>query len=236
VARRARRDKGFWTKGRIRGAVAVGLIVWIIIAYEIPLTTFDFRVGKVGDTTSGTYALHIPGIPPVKYSATIDYTVAGNFSVGVGNPIYMKATVYDVNRSDFGSLFEGIDLLFQKVQFGSGGTALLPYFHPAGPGVWTATGEVVFDHPINYTGPVLLPTTVPSNVSLTAVDNAIINQVKAYNYSFPQLQPQSYTNMLSSNESEIRYGLMGSGIILVLLIPVFDRIALPKKDEKDSDK
>jgi hypothetical protein len=48
------------------------------------------------------------------------------------------------------------------------------------------------------------------------------------------LQPQSYTDTLSNNESELRYGAMGSAIILLLLIPVLDKILLPEKNREDS--
>jgi hypothetical protein len=229
--------RGLDTRRRILGLVGVGVIIWIIVAYEVPLPAYGSWLGTRKITIDGTYALHIPGLPPVKYSADIDYSVDGEFSVGTGNPIYMKATVFDVNTSDFGTLFEGIELLFQMVQLGgSGTTTVLPYFHQDGSGVWTAEGNVVIDQQINYTGPVLLPTTVPTNVSLTDIDAAIDSQVKAYNYSFPQLQPQSYTDALSNNESVLRYGAMGSAIILVLLVPVLDRIFLSEKDREDSRK
>jgi hypothetical protein len=231
--RLTRRERGLRTRRKILGLVGVALIVWIVVAYEIPLTTYGSWLGTRKVTIDGVYALHIPGLPPVKYSANIDYSVAGDFSVGTANPIYMKAMVFDANRSDFGTLFEAIDLLFQTVQFGSGGVAALPRFHQGGPGNWTAEGKIVFDHQINFTGPALVPTTVPKNVSLTVIDSAIISQVKAYNYSFPQLQPQSYTDTLSKNESELRYGAMGLAIILLLLIPVLDRILLPEKSRED---
>jgi hypothetical protein len=110
-----RRQKSLETRRRILGLVGVGVIIWIIAAYEIPLTTYGSWLGTRKMTIDGTYALHIPGLPPVKYSADIDYSVDGDFSVGTGNPIYMKATVFDANRSDFGTLFEGIELLFQTV-------------------------------------------------------------------------------------------------------------------------
>jgi hypothetical protein len=229
-----RRQKGLETRRRILGLVGVGVIIWIVAAYEIPLTTYGSWLGTRKMAIDGTYALHIPGLPPVKYSADIDYSVDGDFSVGTGNPIYMKATVFDANRSDFGTLFEGIELLFQAVQFGSGGVAVLPYFHQDGSGVWTAQGSIVIDHQINFTGPVLLPTNVPNNVSLTDVDSQIDSQVKAYNYTFPQLQPQSYTDTLSNNESVLRYGVMSSAIVLVLLIPVLDRNHSPRENREDS--
>lgn|GEM_PF-6345897 len=232
--RLTRRQKGLETRRKILGLVGVGFIVWIIVAYEIPLTTYGSLFGTRKVTIDGVYTLHILGLPPVKYSADIGYSVDGDFSVGTGNPIYMKATVYDVNRSDFGTLFEGIDLLFQTVPFGSGGHALLPYFHQTGTGTWTAEGQVAFDNQINYTGPVLLPTTVPNNVSLTNIDSEIVSQVKAYNYSFPQLQPLSYTSTLSNNESALRYGAMGSAIVLVLLIPVLAGVLLPAKKPEDT--
>jgi hypothetical protein len=227
-----RRQRGLQTRRKILGLVGVGIILWIIVAYDIPLTTYGSVLGTRKLTMDGTYTLHIPGLPPVKYSADIGYSVVGDFSVGTGNPIYMKATVFDANRSDFGTLFEAIDLLFQTVQFGSGGIAALPRFHQGGPGIWTAEGKIVFDNQINFTGPVLIPTIVPKNVSLANIDAEIVNQVKAYNYSFPQLQPQSYTDTLSNNESELRYGVMGSAIILVLLIPVLDRILLPEENRE----
>lgn len=231
--RLTRRQKGLETRRKILGLVGAGFIVWIIVTYEIPLTTYGSLLGTRRVTIDGTYTLHIPGLPPVKYSADIGYSVDGNFSVGTGNPILMKATVHDVNRSDFGTLFEGIDLLFQTVPFGSGGHAVLPYFHQAGSGTWTAEGQVAFDHQINYTGPVLLPTSVPNNISLTSIDSAIFSQVKAYNYSFPQLQPQSYTNALSNDESLLRYGAMGSAVVLVLLVPVLSGMLLPAKEQEE---
>lgn len=234
--RLTRRQKGLDTRRKVLGLVGVGFIVWILVAYEIPLTTFGSLLGTRNVTIDGVYTLHIPGLPPVKYSADISYAVDGDFSVGTGNPIYMRANIHDVNRSNFGSLFEGIDLLFQTVPFGSGGRVVLPHFHQTGSGTWRAEGQVAFDHQINYTGPVLLPLTVPNNVSLTTIDSEIISQVKAYNYSFPQLQPQSYTNALSNNESALRYGAMGSAVVLVLLIPVLGAILLPaKKPENASE-
>lgn len=235
MAKRYRREKGFWSKGRIRWLVGVGFVLWIIIASEIPATTYGSWLGKRGISTTGTYALHIPGIPPVEYSATIDYTVAGDFSVGIGNPIYMTAIVYNVNRSDFGTFFNGIDLLFQQVPFGSGGHSLLPYFRQSGVGTWTAEGNVAFAAPINFTGPVLLPITVPNSSNLTLIDSEIISQVRAYNYPFPQLQPQSYTDTLSNNEAALRYAAMGSAVLLVLLLPVFDGLILREKRQKSPD-
>jgi len=236
VARKrlTRRQKGLETRRKILGLVGVGFILWIIVAYEIPLTTYGSLLGTRKVTIDGIYTLHIPGLPPVKYSADIGYSVDGDFSVGTGNPIYMKATVYDANLSDFGTLFEAVDLLFQTVQFGSGGVAALPYLHESGPGNWTAEGQIVFDHQINYTGPVLIPTTVPKNVTLADIDSEIVNQVKTYNYSFPQLQPQSYTDALSNTESVLKYGAMGSAVILLLLVPVLDGILLGEKNREDS--
>jgi hypothetical protein len=166
-------------------------------------------------TIDGTYTLHIPDYPPVEYSAVINYSVAGAFSIGVNNPIYMKALVYDANRSDFGDLFNGIGLAFQKVDFANGASgsfAVLPRFHSAGQGRWMAEGEVIFAQQINFTGPVLVPTTTPQKVSLTDIASNVTSQVEAYDYPFPQLQPQSYTDTLYGNEADARYALMASAI------------------------
>ena len=232
VARHTRRAKAFWTKRKVRGLVGVGFVVWIIIAYEIPVTTYEPWFGTHKLTTSGTYTLHIPGLPAVKYSAIIDYSVTGDFSVGMGNPIYMKALVYDANRSDFRELFAGIGLLFQALPVGPKGVAQPPFFQPAGQGNWTASGMVAFSQQINYTGPVLNPANLPKNASTADIISAVDSQVKAYNYAFPQLQPQSYTDTLSNDESAVRYAAMGSAIILFFLIPVFDKVILPKKDQE----
>ncbi|MDA4132222.1 MAG: hypothetical protein OK454_03740, partial [Thaumarchaeota archaeon] len=232
VARRTRRAKDFWTKRKVRGLVGVVFVLWVVIAYEIPVTTYGQWLGTNKLTTSGTYTLHIPGLPAVKYSAIIDYSVTGDFSVGMGNPIYMRALVYDANRSDFRELFAGIGLLFQALPIGPGGVAQPPFFQPAGQGNWTASGMVAFSQQINYTGPVLNPANLPKNASSADIISAVNSQVKAYDYAFPQLRPQSYTNSLSGYESAFRYAAMGSAIVLVFLIPVFDKTLLPKKDEE----
>jgi hypothetical protein len=233
VARRTRRQKPFWTKRKVRGVVGVGLVVWIVLALQVPATTYDSVFGTKRLTIDGTYTLHVPGLPPVAYSADINYTTTGDFSVGTGNPIHMAALVYGANRSDFASLFQGIGLLFQEVQVGSTGTGAVPQFQPAGQGRWTADGNVDFHQMINFTGPVLspVPGTVPSNASLANVILQVTSQVKAYNYSFPTLQPQSYTNTLVDEEAIVRYGAAGSAIILVFLLPVFDAVLLPKSQE-----
>jgi hypothetical protein len=231
VARRKRRAKDFWTKGKVRGLVGVGFVIWIVIAFEIPVTTYGQLLGTNKLTTSGTYTLHIPGLPAVKYSAIIDYSVTGDFSVGMSNPIYMKALVYDANRSDFRELFAGIGLLFQALPIGPGGIAQPPYFQPAGQGNWTASGMVAFSQQINYTGPVLNPANLPKNSSSADIISAVDSQVKAYDYAFPQLRPQSYTDGLSTDRSAVRYAAIGSAIILVFLIPVLDKLLLPKKEE-----
>ncbi|HVC27525.1 MAG TPA: hypothetical protein VND40_05135 [Nitrososphaerales archaeon] len=214
------------------------MIVWVAIAFSIPATTYGswLGLGTKRVAIDGTYTLRIPGIPPVKYSANINYTVAGDFSVGLDNPIYMKAFVYGANRSDFGNLFGGIGLLNQEVQFVSGGVPVVPHFQPSGNGSWTAEGMVAFSKQINFTGPVLspLPGVLSTNASSLDVGAVVTSQVKAYNYPFPTLQPQSYTDTLSRNESLLRFGVAGSALILVLLVPVFDRILLPKKGQESS--
>jgi hypothetical protein len=237
VARRSRRDLGFWTKRKIRGIIGVVLIAWVAIAFEVPATTYGSWLGTKQVAIDGTYTLHIPGIPPVKYSADINYTVDGDFSVGTDNPILMKALVYDANRSDFGSLFGGIGLLNQEVQFVSGGVPVVLKLQPTGQGSWKASGTVAFSKQVNFTGPVLspLPGIISTTSNSTAIASAVTSQVKAYNYPFPELRPQSFTDALSFNESLLRYGVAGSAIILVLLLPVFDAVLLPKKGREGSD-
>ena len=232
MARRARRQKGFWTKRKIRGVVVVALVLWIVVALEVPASTYNSSFGTKRLTIDGTYTLHIPSLPAVKYSADINYTTVGDFSVGRGNPIHMSALVYGANTSDFTNIFGGIGLLFQEVQVGSTGTGAVPQFQPAGQGSWTADGIVEFAQQVNFTGPVLspVPGAVPANASSTDIITQVTNQVKAYNYSFPELQPQSYTNGLNAEESILRYGAAGSAIILVFLLPVFDGALLPKRE------
>jgi hypothetical protein len=153
----------------------------------------------------------------------------------VNNPIYMKALVYDANRSDFGDLFNGIGLAFQKVNFANGASgsfAVLPRFHSAGQGRWMAEGEVIFAQQINFTGPVLVPTTTPQNASLTDIASNVTSQVEACDYPFPQLQPQLYTGTLHGGEADARYVLMASAILILFLIPIFDRVLLVR-DEKE---
>lgn len=234
MARRRRRESGtqFSIRRYVKLALLVGFVAWVAIAYSVPLSTYGSLLGVQRYSSVGTYTLHIPGIAPVRYSAAIDYSTTGSFSVGTENPIHMEATVYDVNSSDFGSLFEAIDLLYQAVPIGSNGSALLPYLRAAGPGNWTAHGLVEFGKPINFTGPELVPTTLPANSSLVTVDSSIISQVKAYNYPFPQLRSQSYTDSLVSTEWAIRLAATGSAVLLLLLIPVFDRMILPERDRK----
>lgn len=216
----------------VKVALSAGFVAWVVIAFSVPLTTYGAVLGTQRYSTVGTYTLHVPGIAPVRYSASIDYSSVGSFSVGTGNPISMKATVYDANASDFGSLFEAIDLLYQVVPLSSNGTAALPYLHQTSPGTWTARGEVEFNAPINFTGPELVPTTIPGNSSLSRIDSQIISQVKAYNYPFPQLRPQSYTNLLSAEEWGIRVAAMAFAVILLLLIPVLDRRLRPTRAEE----
>jgi hypothetical protein len=234
VARRSRRQKPFWTKRKIRGMVAVGLVVWIALAFEIPATTYASFFGTKRLTIDGTYSLHIPGLPPVKYSADINYTSTGDFSAGTGNPIHMSALVYDANRSDFGQVYGGIGLLYQAVQVSSSGTPIVPQLQPAGQGSWTADGVVDFYQPVNFTGPVLspLPGALPKNANMGNFVSQITSQVEDYNYSFPKLQPQSYTNTLSIEESFLEYGAAGSAVILVFLLPVFDGVLLPKQGQE----
>ncbi len=234
MARRARRKTGFWTKRKIRGVIGVGLVVWVAIAFGIPTTTFGSLFGTKEVAIDGTYALHIPGIPPVKYSADINYTVVGDFSVGTDNPIYVDAVVHDANRSDFGSLFGGIGLLNQEVQFVSGGVPVVLKFQPSGQGSWKADGTVAFSKQINFTGPVLspLPGVISTTSNSTAIASAVTSQVKAYGYPFPKLQPQSYTDALSFNESLVRYALAGSALLLVALLPAFDAVLLGRNDQE----
>jgi len=233
VARRSRRQNPFWTKGKVRGIVAVGLVLWIVLALEIPATTYGSLFGTKRVTIDGTYTLHIPGLPPVKYSADINYTSDGDFSAGTENPIHMRALVYGANRSDFGDVYGGIGLLFQAVQVGSAGEGTVPQFQPAGQGSWTAEGMVDFYQPVNFTGPVLspLPGALPKNASMGNLVAEVTSQVEAYNYSFPELQPQSYTNTLSTEESILGYGVAGSAVILVFLLPVFDGLLLRKEGQ-----
>jgi hypothetical protein len=82
MARRSRREKGFWTERKIRGLVAVGFVLWVVTAYEIPLTTYGLWLGTDRLTIDGTYTLHIPDYPPIEYSAVINYSVAGAFNLG----------------------------------------------------------------------------------------------------------------------------------------------------------
>lgn len=226
MARRRRRETsgGTTTKRAIRLIVLIAFIVWLALAFEEPLTTYGSVVfGTQRYSTVGTYTLHVPGLEPVEYSAAIEYSAVGAFSVGAGNPISMKATVYDVNVTDFGSVFQAIDLLYQQVGFASGGSAMLPYIHQTAPGNWTAEGSVVFAKPINFTGPELVPTSLPTNSSIKNVDSQIVAQVQAYNYTFPQLRPQSYTNTLVDTEWGLRLVAMASGAALLVLIPLLDR-------------
>jgi hypothetical protein len=237
VARRRRSGfrRHFWDKDRIRLVVCLGFIAWVLLAFATPLTTFGSLLGSEEYSTVGTYTLHIPGISPVKYSASIGYSVAGGFSVGRGNPIHMRATVYDVNRSDFGSIFEALDLLYQVAPVDAQGNVLLPYLHPSGPGEWVAEGDIFFGAPVNFTGPELVPTALPRNSSLSDIDTQIVSQVKAYNYSFPQLKPQSYTDSLTSTEYALRYLMMGSGLLLFLLVPALDRALLSGQSDPSPD-
>lgn len=234
MARRRRRETagGTATKRVIRGVIVVVFIVWLSLAFEEPLTTYGSVLGTQRYSTVGTYTLHVPGLEPVQYSAAMDYSVVGAFSVGAGNPISMKATVYDVNVTDFGSVFQAIDLLYQKVGFAADGSALLPYLHQSAPGNWTAVGSVVFVEPINFTGPELVPTTLPTNSSIKNVDSQIIAQVQAYNYSFPQLRPQSYTNTLLAIEWGLRLAAMASSAVLLLLIPVLDEALVGERSRE----
>ncbi len=240
MARRTRRGKSykvFWSKSRIRRVVGSGVVLWIIVALTIPQTTYGTLLGTEKLTTSGTYALHVPGVPPVEYSATISYSVVGAFSVGAGNPIHMSALVYDVNRSDFSSLFSGIGLLYQDVPIANvagSPVALLPTFHPAGDARWTSDATIVFAHPINFTGPLLAVANPPENASASTINSAVTSQVKAYNYPFPTLKPQSFTNQLSSKESALKYGATGSAVVLILLLPLFYRLLLPREGKEEN--
>jgi hypothetical protein len=236
VARHSRRQKPFWTKRKIRGIVAVGFVVWVVLALDIPPTTYNFLFGTKRMTIDGTYALHIPGLPPVEYSADINYTTNGDFSVGTGNPIRMNALVYDANRSDFGEVYGGIGLLYQSVEVSVNGASIVPQFQPAGQGSWTADGIIDFYQPVNFTGPVLspLPGALPKNANMTDIVSEVTSQVQAYNYSFPKLQPQSYTNTLSIEKSGLVYGVAGSAVILVLLLPVFDGALLRREGQENS--
>ncbi|MDA4116012.1 MAG: hypothetical protein OK442_05610 [Thaumarchaeota archaeon] len=235
MARRSRRQKPFWTKRTIRGIVAAGLVLWIVLALSVPATTYDSLFGTKRVTIDGTYVLHIPGLPPVEYSADINYSATGDFSAGAGNPIHMSALIYDANRSDFGNVYGGIGLLFQAVQLGTNGQGIVPQLRPAGLGNWTAGGTISFYQPVNFTGPVLspLPGALPANSNSSSLVNQVTSEVKAYNYSFPALRPQSYTDALSDEESILRYGVAGSAIVLVFLLPVFDGVLLPKRIEED---
>ncbi|MDG7020442.1 MAG: hypothetical protein JRN23_00760 [Nitrososphaerota archaeon] len=236
MARRRRRETagGTATKRAIRVLIVVAFLAWLVLAFEQPLAWYGSVAGTQTYSTVGTYTLDVPGLTPVRYSAAINYSVLGAFSVGTGNPISMKATVYDVNVTDFGSVFQAIDLLYQKVDFNSAGAAELPYFHQSGPGTWTAQGSVAFAAPINFTGPELVPTTLPKNASITTIDAQIISQVGAYNYSFPHLKSQSYTDTLVAVEWVLRLGAMALGGVVLLLIPVLDRILVEDKSHSHS--
>ena len=237
MARRSRRQKAVWTKRKIRGIVAVGLVLWIVLALDIPATTYGSLFGTKRLTIDGTYALHIPGLPPVKYSADINYTSDGDFSAGAQNPIHMSALVYDANRSDFGDVYGGIGLLYQAIDVTTTGAPIVPQLRPAGQGSWKADGMVDFYQPVNFTGPVLspLPGALPKNANMTVFVSQITSQVEAYNYSFPMLRPQSYSNTISTEKSILGYGVAGSSIILVFLLPVFDGVLLPKEGQVDSE-
>jgi hypothetical protein len=238
VARRTRRGRSykvFWTISRVRRAVAVGFVVWIVVAFAIPLPTYGKLLGTEKLATSGTYTLDITGLPPVRYSANISYSAVGAFSVGAGNPIFMKATVYDVNRSDFTAYFNGIGLLYQDVPVAyvaGSSVVLLPHLRPAGSGRWTIDASVVFAKQINFTGPVLALVSSPANVSASEINSEVTRQVKAYSYPFPTLQPQSYTNQLVAQESGLKYAAMASAVVLILLLPVFYRVLLPREAQE----
>ncbi len=237
MARRARRRTGFWTKRKARGIVGAGIVVWVAVAFAVPTTAFGSLFGMKRVAIDGTYTLHIPGIPAVKYSADINYTVVGDFSVGTNNPIYVTALIHDANRSDFGSLFGGIGLLNQEVRFVSGGVPVVLKLQPAGQGSWKADGTLAFSKQINFTGPVLspLPGVISTTSNSTAIASAVTSQVEAYAYPFPRLQPQSYADSLSLNESLVRLGLAGSALVLVLLLPAFDGVILGRSDQDGSD-
>jgi hypothetical protein len=95
-----------------------------------------------------------------------------------------------------------------------------------------AEGEVIFAQQINFAGPVLVPTTTPQNVSLTDIASNVTSQVAAYGHPFTQLRPQSYTDTLHASEADARYALMTSAILILFLIPIFDRVLLVR-DEKE---
>lgn len=241
MARRTRRGKShrdFWTKSRIRRVVAVAVVAWMAVAVGVPLTTYGSLLGTEKLTTSGTYTLAISGLPPVNYSAVFSYSTDGAFSVGAANPIYMTAHVYNVNVSNFANMFTGIGLLYQDIPIevvNGKSMAVFPVFHPAGQGSWDVQGKVVFAHQINFTGPVLAIANPPKNVSASVINSEVNSQVNAYNYPFPALRPQSYTNQLSAKEWDLRYAAIASSLLLVLLLPAFYRALLPPERREGPD-
>ena len=236
MARRTRRGRsyrGFWSKPRIRWLVGLGCIVWVIAALSVSLTAYGSLLGTRQFATTGTYTLAVAGLPAVKYSANLSYSADGAFSVGAANPIEMKALVYNANITDLADFYNGIGLLYQDVPVANvagNPVAILPHFHPAGPGEWALDAPIVFAQPINFTGPVLSLVSPPTGSAAAALNSEVTSQVQAYGYPFPALQTQSYTNQLHGTELELRYAAAASTLVLVLLLPLFYRLLLPKDD------
>lgn len=231
----------FWNKRRVRLVVGLAIVIWMIIAYQITPYSYGRFLWPSEEIINLTNAKESTAeAPPITYNATITLTTVSDYSVGVTNPIHAVVTVYDVNRTDFANFYYAV--IFEYSGFALNSVVTQPppiannigLFSQIGNGVWKAETDIVFFHDwINFTGPILVPSYYAGRViNGTTMNQQMAPQIKALGISI-KLQPQSFTDQLFVNETDIKYGAVGSAISLVLLLPIFDGIAIRKKKAQD---
>ena len=210
--------------------VLAATLVWAIAAYDTPLGWYGqtflpvARYGCVG----GTYTLHEPNEPPVRYRANFTFTGIGALSYGAN--IHFVAEVYDVNVSQFtdhfiGILFANSVLPFTGPPDSSATNTLFALFQPQGNGAWEAIGDMGFVAPLNFTGPVLIPQwTTNGTFAPSEFVYPVSSQVMKYNFVLP-LQSQDVTNNLVSQLTTFRFELtlasLGLPAVFGLIVAVF---------------
>lgn len=234
-------NRQFWSKRRVRLVVGLAILVWIFIIYQISPYSYGRFLWPYEEIINLTNVTeNTAKAPPITYSATIVLTTVSDYSVGVANPIHAVVTVHNVNRTDFGAFYYAIIFEYSGFALNSAITQPPPIANnigllsQIGNGVWKAETDIVFFHDwINFTGPIIIPSYYAGRV----IDGATMNelmapQIKALGISIT-LQPQSFTDQLFVNETDAKYGIMGSAVSLVFLLPIFEGVVISKKKAED---
>jgi hypothetical protein len=214
-----------WTKRRkISAFLFIVWILWLAVTWAIPVDAYGKYVFSITLNYDVPLTENFEGFRPVSYWAKVTLSTNGLWSAY--NTIHVKATIHDVNITDFTHDYH--DLGFTNMSV----IGNLLTLSPQPDGTFTTEGDIQFPTEVD-TWVYLIPTSPTGYVNLSAILSPSEFKQVTSQPRVAHIGPQSDTLMVQFNQFAVKVGFILGSFSILFLQPIIEGIFIKQKEDDE---